>query len=364
MKTGGHGVSLAAVCDSRDNNFNLLRFGAALAVFVSHCPPLAGLPVISITTLLGYVAVNAFFAISGFLVAKSLYSRRHLGHFLVSRGLRIYPALVVAVFYTLLVAGAWLSDLQAMDFLGQPLTRAYLHKNSLQLFWPIPTTLPGMDGEDVNGPLWTLPFELHMYLLLALAGSLAVWLGSRYGRWIWGLYFIAVAVSLGLYAADYAWGLDGYGLGHKRYYLRFLAMFGIGVAMFMLRERICLSHRVFLAILALVAVSSTYRPLFVLLAYGALAYVLLYLAYIPGGPLRLFNRLGDYSYGIYIFGYPTQKAVMTLFPAFNVVELFLVAFALTLGMAVASWHWIERPALRLKQRFAATGERAGRRGLS
>jgi len=83
---------LASVCDSRINNYNLLRFGAALVVFISHYPMVAGLPAISITTLLGHVAVNAFFAISGFLVMKSLYSCQHLGVFLLSRALRIYPA--------------------------------------------------------------------------------------------------------------------------------------------------------------------------------------------------------------------------------------------------------------------------------
>ena len=55
---------LADYVDSRDNNFNLLRFGAASAVFISHCPPIAGMGVVALTKLLAYVAVNAFFIIS------------------------------------------------------------------------------------------------------------------------------------------------------------------------------------------------------------------------------------------------------------------------------------------------------------
>jgi peptidoglycan/LPS O-acetylase OafA/YrhL len=82
-----------------------------------------------------------------------------------------------------------------------------------------------------------------------------------------------------------------------------------------------------------------------------LAYVLLYLAYIPGGFLLYFNKLGDYSYGIYIFGYPTQKAVMQLFPGINVVELFLIAFSLTLFISALSWHILERTAIGLKRKL-------------
>ena len=186
-------------------------------------------------------------------------------------------------------------------------------------------------------------------------------LGGRVGKLVLVLYFIAVAASLGLYIADYAWGLDGYGLGHNRYYLRFLAMFGIGVGLYHLRSRILLSSRWFLIILVVIALSSPFRLLFVFVAYTSLAYVLLYLAYIPGGRLRVFNRIGDYSYGIYIFGYPTQMAVMQIFPGLNVFELFLVAFVLTLGLSMASWHCLEHPALALKRGLSGDGPVTGAR---
>ena len=141
----GKNTTLAAVCHGRDNNFNLLRFGAALAVFISHCPAIAGLGVISITTLLGYVAVNAFFAISGFLVAKSLYTRNDLRHFLLARALRVYPALIFAVIYTSLIVGLYFSSLNSLDYLGHADTLEYVYRNMLQLVWPIPVDLPGVD---------------------------------------------------------------------------------------------------------------------------------------------------------------------------------------------------------------------------
>jgi len=38
----------------------------------------------------------------------------------------------------------------------------------------------------------------------------------------------------------------------------------------------------------------------------ALSYATFWLAYIPGGVIRRFNELGDYSYGIYIYAFPLQ----------------------------------------------------------
>ena len=339
---------LIDLVESRNNNFNLLRFGAATAVFISHCPSIAGLGTISITTLLAYVAVNAFFVISGFLVTKSLFTRPNLVSFLTARALRIYPALILAVLYTVWVVGLAFSDLPVLQYFRHDLTQDYLFKNALQLFWPIPATLPGLSGwGTVNAPLWTLPFELHMYLFLLLVGYLG-FVFKSFSKTLWGIYIACIILATMLYLADYAYNFQGYGLGHDRNYLRFLSMFGIGVMLFLLREKVVLSTTYFVIALLMITFASPFRGLFVLLAYGLLGYVLLYLAYIPGGFIRWFNQLGDYSYGIYIFGYPTQKAVMHLIPGINVIQLFLIAFSVTLLLAVLSWHFVERPALKLK----------------
>jgi len=335
----------------RDNNFNLLRFAAASAVFVSHCPSIAGMPVISLSTLLGYVAVNVFFLISGFLVANSLFTRNNIVSFTASRMLRVYPALILAVAYSVLLLGAYFSHLGFSDYISDAQTSDYLFKNIVLWLRPVPLMLPGLDWDPVNATLWTLPFEMDMYLLLAACGALAMVLGRHRAKWVWAIYAMAVILASALYFADYSYNFDGYGLGPKRNYLRFLSMFGIGVLMYLLRARIVLNHHYVLAIVVLIALISQWRIAFVTLAYGSLGYVVLYLAYVPAGFLRQFNRLGDYSYGIYIFAYPTQKAVMAYWPEFNVYQLFPVSFAITLLLAVLSWHLLERPALRLKKHF-------------
>lgn len=70
-------VFLGQVCQGRDNNLNLIRMAAALAVLVSHAWPIALGPGVAeplsraLGVALGTLAVQVFFAISGFLVARS-----------------------------------------------------------------------------------------------------------------------------------------------------------------------------------------------------------------------------------------------------------------------------------------------------
>ena len=64
--------------DSRDNNFNLIRFTAAFLVLVSHSFPLAtgrgdSEPLYNLIGIgFGHIAVDIFFITSGFLITGSL----------------------------------------------------------------------------------------------------------------------------------------------------------------------------------------------------------------------------------------------------------------------------------------------------
>ena len=98
-----HSAPLGEVCHGRDNNFNLMRVGAALAVIVSHSCILRGNEANQIPRILSFFAVNCFFVISGFLVCKSLLYRPNLLAFLWARFLRIYPALVIAVAFCVFI---------------------------------------------------------------------------------------------------------------------------------------------------------------------------------------------------------------------------------------------------------------------
>ena len=106
--------------------------------------------------------------------------------------------------------------------------------------------------------------------------------------------------------------------------------------------------------------ASTLHPLAFALVYTAvLPYLMLCAAYLPSGAILRFKRLGDYSYGTYIYAFPVQQSLMALRPGMGPGELFAASLVVTLVLAVVSWHVVEHPALgfvrRRPERQAAAG---------
>jgi peptidoglycan/LPS O-acetylase OafA/YrhL len=109
-------IALSKVIDNKNNNFNLIRMLAALAVIVSHSYALASgnrqlEPIKNLLGIsLGTIAVDIFFITSGLLV------RTDLKFFIVSRVLRIFPALLVSVLFCVIL-GAYLSTFSLQNYM-------------------------------------------------------------------------------------------------------------------------------------------------------------------------------------------------------------------------------------------------------
>jgi peptidoglycan/LPS O-acetylase OafA/YrhL len=61
-----------------------------------------------------------------------------------------------------------------------------------------------------------------------------------------------------------------------------------------------------------------------------------------------FNRFGDYSYGIYLWGFPMQQVVAGRMPASSPRLYAACSLPLATAMAALSWHLVEKPAIALK----------------
>ena len=116
---------LSVYSDSRDNNFNLIRFVAASLVLFSHSYALIQLPE-PMVQLIGMswatIAVNVFFITSGFLVAGSLFARNNLLAFIWARVLRIYPALIVAMIFCVFFIGWYFTTESSVSYFSDPET--------------------------------------------------------------------------------------------------------------------------------------------------------------------------------------------------------------------------------------------------
>jgi peptidoglycan/LPS O-acetylase OafA/YrhL len=80
-----------------------------------------------------------------------------------------------------------------------------------------------------------------------------------------------------------------------------------------------------------------------------LAYVTIFIGMTRMPPFRILKS-GDYSYGIYLYGFPIIQSIWSAFPALrdNVWGFRVAAFLVTGIFAAASWHLVEKYALRLK----------------
>lgn len=346
--------TLGSFVDGRDNNFNLIRFLAASAVLVSHSFALstgtsASEPwgrLLGITP--GSTAVEIFFLTSGFLVTASLVRRRDVRSFALARVLRIYPGLIVAVSLTVLAVGLRFTSLPPSSFFTSAQTWIYWARTTT-LVTNVAHLLPGaFEGNPwrfaVNSSLWTLPYELTMYAVLALA-----WVAvARMHKTANGLFERSIVTLAAVLMLTYLM-LIGIVTSSA---LRLSAMFFVGSALYVLRSRVPLNGRVFAVVLAAVIASMFEKKVFGYCYPVALPYLVFYIAYVPGGWVRSFNRFGDYSYGIYIYAWPVQQMTAALVHGVKPLEMFLLSFLGTCTLAVASWHLIEKPALAMKSDLA------------
>lgn len=339
---------------SRDNNFNLLRFLAACGVILSHSILLSGQLNHGAAWALGYLSVNCFFIISGFLVSASLLNRSSIRRYTLARTLRIYPALFLCVSLSILIVGILTAQRGLPEFLLSTQTVEFWFKNSLLFVGQVQMTLPtelfaeNPVKSQVNAPLWTLQYEILMYFVLALIffiSRLAIPARST-------TYFLMAVTGIGVVCMFFFLlniTQEQPLRGALANLVRFGAMFFYGSTLYLLRDKIHLKLGTVLSICFVIVLSVARRELFVCAVYLSLGYILIYLAYIPSGPIRLFNKLGDYSYGLYIYAFPIQQLLMHYYPATGAAELLVMSFSITLIVAVASWHFIERSALALKR---------------
>lgn len=326
------------------NNFNLMRLVAAWMVIYGHAAAITGVAhtdAFAWTTRLrgaGAVAVDLFFVVSGFLIAASL-QRNDVRGYLVSRGLRIVPALVVCVALTTLVLGPLLTT--AAGYWRDATTWEYFAVNASLLLsrFHLPGVFEQHPNTVVNGSLWTLPNEAKLYVLLLLAW-LAGCLAPRRYLPLW-----AIAMATGYLLAWHFWPLPD----HVQKYGECAAFFVTGTLLWVLRDRIRLSGAVVLALLLAFAVlrggTWSHLPYFALLTYGTL-----YVALRIRLPLI---RHTDLSYGVYLYGWPAQQLAWMLPWGKGIGGNIAIASAIALSLGALSWVLVERPALRLKKRWVA-----------
>ena len=338
--------TLAQGLAQRRDNFLLIRvIAAALVIYghgyamTNHGGSLDIFESLGWGSYSGTIAVDAFFLISGYMITGSSLRRGNIFDYTWARTLRLVPAYAVCVFVSAFVLGAFLTTLPLGDYFIDPATRDYALVNmkfGTDLHWDLPGVFVNNPRRStVNGSLWTLPIEVRMYAWVGVLGLLGILRRRRY----------AAFIILALIAAGVA-GFEYIPLVPIEMFLRPAGMFALGAMCFLFRNRIpvSLTLTVILVFACWVLRTTPFYPYLFALTMASFIFCFAYRL-----PWFGYNRFGDYSYGLYLWGFPVQQTVVHLWPTMTPMQNAAISLPLALGLGVLSWHLIEEPALRLKR---------------
>lgn len=321
------------------NNFDLLRLLAALSVIFSHAFLLAENsqdhdPLILLTggqAILGLAGVFVFFTISGYLITQSFETTASPAVFLAKRALRIFPGLILCLLVCVFAIGPLVTKLPLAEYFARRETYLFLLHNAVLdvdynrlpgvEFWP------GNIGGIVNGPLWSLPCEALLYLMVFVLGV------SR--RLSLPVCLLLLALGIGAIWFDTAGDTFGSALW-------LLGFFAAGMCCYRLHGPRLISGR--WALLALLGLAFSIPTGLFLVAFPLCGgYLVIWLALNRKLPNLRAARFGDLSYGLYIYGWPIEQCVV-YFSGGNASwwQVFLISVTVAVPTALLSWHLVEK----------------------
>jgi len=331
----------------RHNNFGSLRLLFAALVVVSHSPELIDgtrhrelLTMAFGTMSFGELAVDGFFIVSGYLIAKSMVDSRSVLDFMIKRCARIIPGYVVAFWFAVLFIAPWVTN-------GPVFTPAILGTQvfqTLKLATPhIPHVFDGLPVPALNGAMWTIGYEFRCYLAIAALGAIGA-LNLRTRPLILAAAIALLAVNI--YTAPREPDTSGLVQFIFRS-ISFGSMFAMGTVFYLFRDRITLSGRGAAISAAALFALMFWDPL----AHAAFAifgsYLVFWFAFnVPVLKTSKVDNKVDISYGLYLYAWPIQSTLIYVFRDIDPITHCLISLILASLAGLASWKLVEEPALR------------------
>jgi peptidoglycan/LPS O-acetylase OafA/YrhL len=336
----------------RVNNFDLIRLLAALQVVFIHGYEHFGveLPRLIIVIISAFPGVPIFFVVSGYLISASWERSPSLATYLKNRFLRIYPGLLFCFIFSLIVLFTFYNP----SFELKDIVPWLFAQVTIAQFYN-PEFIRGFGTGVLNGSLWTIPVEIQFYLILPVFYFFAF--KFNWNKWFLSVLITTLVIFNQLYIAtlseESSLVLKLFGVTVFPY----LYMFLIGV---LLQRNINFVDRYLKGNAVKVLVSYIVVD-FLLYSMGAditgndlnpASSAILCLLTISFGytATKSFGNIlkgNDISFGIYIYHMVLINILLHLKllpPEINM----LVMLVLTLIIALFSWHYIEKPALSLK----------------
>jgi peptidoglycan/LPS O-acetylase OafA/YrhL len=323
------------------NNFNIVRLTLAGIVVLVHCWALSDSHALAAIAHLfsASVAVEGFFAISGFLIFASYERCASLTDYFSKRASRILPGYWLATLLCLAIAFSG-GHFQVGRFLLANLSFGNF------LAPGIPGVFTNNPMQMMNGALWTIKIEVMFYLIVPIIA----WLCRRLNRdaVLWTIFAASVAFRIAFASHEtlseqLPGQLSFFMIGALiHYHLPFFEKNGTWITV--------------AAAVMYLAHSATGWFILRPAAVATLTLCASLLFPVVKGP----TRFGDFSYGTYVLHWPIIQVVTAA--GLYRINPWLAMVVTLLAIAIAaplSWFFVEKPSLalahsrRIKTRYPA-----------
>jgi peptidoglycan/LPS O-acetylase OafA/YrhL len=299
----------------------------------------------------GFLGVDVFFVLSGFVISFSIRNDKpslpFLGRFALRRSVRLDPpywlAILAEVFFIWLGLKFALAD-EPLPSIGRIVSHFFYLQNLL-------------DQGDIIPIFWTLCFEIQFYLtlvgLLVIAGWAERFIGHRGVR----LAGFALLGSTFVYSVFLNYGVFGLEL-HPGWAVRRWFQFFMGTCLWwVVSERVGWQTLVGSWIMLLVVIWIQDVPLVQTLPIWVTA--LLWWSYRRDRMATIFSGrtiqfLGAISYSLYLYHSTIAQRSIKLIGMLTgpdasiaiIISAFLAALAVSILVSWLGWRWVERPSTR------------------
>jgi len=324
------------------NNFDFLRIVFVLTIVISHFVELFLIESFQpyMVYVNGRLALDGFFIISGFLIAKSYENSTSIKNYISRRLRRLLPAYITVIFLSVFLL-FFISSKSATDYFLNGQFWRYLFANlTFQNYFE--PCLPGVFESQnicaVNGALWTIKIEEAFYLSLPIF----YWLFKK--KYMSFNLLIAITYVSSIVYFNYFMAQDNYRIAKQL--PGAFAFFAVGILfyrnfdfLFKWKHHIIIPSLLLFILEQYVVGTQILKPI----AYG---FMVFYLAYNIKF-LNNFGKYGDFTYGIYIYHFPVIQVFVYLefFKIYSPLLMFVFTIILVLLLAILSWNYIELPFL-------------------
>ncbi len=336
------------------NNFDFQRLIFAGFVLFTHAYALSGKSTMDFFGIwtndqipLSYIGVRGFFVLSGYLILQSLDRSKNLIDYYWKRVLRLFPGLAFVLVLTVLLG----------FFAYQHPTLSYWANKEVWTYFPNNFSLYRLQMEisgvfegnphssTINGSLWTICYEFTMYMLLS--GLIIFRKFPKFRTAFLGVSTLAFGIGMVFFTQEllpYAFFINAarlVELGTFFLFGSFLA--SIKFENFKYKDWLTAGSFVVMGIALYFEVYLRGFQFFTI-GFITLGLGLKSTPYIN----TIGKKIGDLSYGLYIFGFPVQQALVYYFHL-DYLSLLLLSIPITMALAWVSWHLIEKRALKFKK---------------